>query len=199
MKIEDVALVLLASGLSRRFGQEDKLLADLGGRPLLARSAALFADQACAGRLAVVGTGQAERRALLKAAGWTLVDNPDPMAGQGASLALGIAAAARSAAQGAAVALADSPFVNDSHLAALADAIGDRTAAFSRAGVVVSPPSLFRRAAFAALQGLCGDRGAKAVLHRVPDAVFVDIAPEAARDVDTAQDLADLRAQPWTS
>ena len=61
------AILLLASGLSSRFGAGDKLMADLHGRPVLAHAASVLADRSVARRVAVVGTGQTARKACLEA------------------------------------------------------------------------------------------------------------------------------------
>ena len=67
---DGVAAILLAAGSSRRMGGEDKLWADLGGRPVVAHALATFASVEDVGTLAVVAPAarHAEIRALFKRA-----------------------------------------------------------------------------------------------------------------------------------
>src|SRR5688572_26133826 len=67
---DGVAAILLAAGSSRRMGGEDKLWADLGGRPVVAHALATFASVEDVGTLAVVAPAarHAEIRALFERA-----------------------------------------------------------------------------------------------------------------------------------
>ena len=67
---DGVAAILLAAGSSRRMGGEDKLWADLGGRPVVAHALATFASVEDVGTLAVVAPAarHAEIRALFELA-----------------------------------------------------------------------------------------------------------------------------------
>jgi 2-C-methyl-D-erythritol 4-phosphate cytidylyltransferase len=62
--------VIVAAGSSTRFGGEDKLFTDLGGRPVLAWSLAAFAGLPGLGRLVVVTSAVNIERAQALAAGW---------------------------------------------------------------------------------------------------------------------------------
>ncbi|MEL7488205.1 MAG: NTP transferase domain-containing protein [Pseudomonadota bacterium] len=183
------AIVLLASGLSSRFEKGDKLMAPLADAPVLARAAALGAH--AARRFAVVGVDQTDRRDLLTAAGWTLVDNPDPAAGMGAALALGAAAVAATHAGGLLVALADMPLITDRHLAALTARAEDGAAAvFSKGGDAFGPPAFFARSTFDALSRLEGDQGARGLRDRLGATATVAVQPDDMIDVDSVDDLA---------
>ena len=178
--IERTAAILLAAGLSRRFGAEDKLLSDHHGRPLVDHAAATLAGLPCARHIAVVRVGAPKLRALLEARGFAVVENDAPETGMARSLALGIMAAGD--AEAALIALGDMPAIPAAHLAALCarlspDAPIAATAGPSRPMV----PAAFVASVFARLQALTGDRGAQDVLADVPT---VALDPALLFDID---------------
>ena len=196
MSAQPVVLALLASGLSTRFGG-DKLMAELQGKPVLSYAAAALQGRTLTARMAVVGTAQNERRALLEAAGWSLIDNTAPEAGQGAALALAAEAALARSAAIMLVTLADMPFVPDSHLDALLGACrGGADAVLSEAGGVAGPPAAFAARALAVLRRLSGDHGAKAALGRLSRVQRIRLEPAHFADIDTKEDLARLNEAP---
>ena len=85
-----MAILLLASGLSTRFGPDDKLLASLGGKPVISYAANALASHPVGWRVAVVGAKQAERRRIVEARGFHVALNLAPDEGQGRSLAIGL-------------------------------------------------------------------------------------------------------------
>lgn len=147
-----VACVLLAAGSARRFGG-GKLFAPLGGRPLW---------QWAAGRLEAAGF--VSRYLVVKGAddlqperpGWQRVENPSAEEGIASSIRAGVRAAANHAR--VVIALADMPFVDPSHLAALARHSGTVFTRFpdGRPGC----PAAFPAKAFPDLMELRGDKGA---------------------------------------
>lgn len=181
---ERTAVVILAAGLSRRFGDGDKLLAPLHGRPLALNIAETLRNIPFAARFAVIGRNDPGYAAC----GYRLLHNAEPERGMAQSLKLGVAAAAVTDAQAVLVLLADMPAVPARHIASLL-ARFDGKPLGSRAGGHISPPALFPRAQFDALMRLEGDAGARALLR---DAQAID-APQAwLADVDTPDDLARL-------
>lgn len=196
MKLEEIGLVLLASGLSTRFGG-DKLLAPLRGAPLLSHAAGALKAAPVGARLAVAGAGQKERQALLRTAGWELLLNPAPEAGQGAALALAArAVAARPEIEGLLVLLGDMPLIPDAHLEALAAAMAPGlTAVVSVAEGVRTPPALFARSAFPALAALSREAGARQLLQEAEGVGEAPLDPSLASDIDTPADLARLEAR----
>ena len=192
-----VAAVVLAAGKASRMG-DNKLLADLDGRPLVhhAVSAAL-ASQA---RPVVVVTGNdADRvRAALDGLDVTFVHNDEYASGMASSLRAGIAAVGDVA--GALVCLGDMPRVTADHLARLIGAF----AAASDEGAIVVPtcerkrgnPVLWGRRRFAEIGALSGDVGARALIERNADRVtWVAVDdPAILIDVDTPDALDKLRS-----
>jgi molybdenum cofactor cytidylyltransferase len=185
---EDCALVLLAAGLSRRFGATDKLMADLGGRPLGLHVAEALAGVPFGSRIAVTGAGSPEYAPL----GFRIVLNAEPAHGQAGSLRLGVDAARSVGAGAVLVLLADMPRVGAGHVRGLLAAAsgGEAAIACSTDGVRRSPPALFGRGWFGRLAALSGDEGARALLA---DAPAVRAAPGELVDVDTPAALAALR------
>ncbi|WP_340692895.1 nucleotidyltransferase family protein [Hyphomonas sp.] len=185
------AILLLASGLSSRFGAGDKLMADLDGRPVLARAAGALANRSVAKRVAVVGTDQSARRTCLEALGFEIVLNPAPEDGQGNSLAIG-SQYVRDAtdADNALILLGDMPFVTDTHLEGLAEALSQgASAVMSETGGRLSPPALFRRDHFDKLVAVTGDRGARQIFENIPMRRVVAAAPDLLMDIDCGLDL----------
>ncbi|MEL7028064.1 MAG: NTP transferase domain-containing protein, partial [Pseudomonadota bacterium] len=62
---------VLAAGFSRRFGALNKLMADLGGKPLLRWAAAALAEADLSARAAVMGAGAEGTEAALDGLGLT--------------------------------------------------------------------------------------------------------------------------------
>lgn len=190
MKLNRIALVLLASGLSARFGN-DKLMAEFQGQPLLTFAANALAGQTVVARCAVTTTERPERRDLLEAFGWTVADNPDAARGQSSSLAIGVAQAEASNADGLIILLGDMPSIPDSHLIALAEAAENGVPAVkTRADGILCPPTFFHRSVFDALKALQGDRGARHVFADLSNTRTLDLDPHFAIDIDTRADLA---------
>ena len=187
-----IALVLLASGLSTRFGG-DKLLAPFRGKPLLAHAAAALGSTPVATRIAVVGTDQTARADLVARAGWDIALNPAPEEGQGASLATGMRAASETGATAALILLGDMPLVPDAHLEALMKALTpDLGAVFSRVSDRRQPPVIFARWIWPQLIALSGDQGARNLSLSASASVAIALDPACARDIDTPNDLQDL-------
>ena len=177
-----VALILLAAGLSRRFGDSDKLIVDLNGVPLGLHAANALSALPFAARIAVMG------KTALAFQGFETVHNDTPEAGMSWSLALGVAAARIHRPQAVLVVLADMPFVSEAHVRALL-AAGEGAGAIvaSGAGGAPMPPALFGADHFDTLESQSGDKGARQLLHA---ATIVTAPPHELTDIDTPQALA---------
>ena len=188
--------VLLAAGRSLRFGREDKLLADAGGRTMLSRALetlnALDADE----RAAVVSSEEASK--LAEEVGFDVVRNDEPEAGLSRSIALGVLWAHAKGCDAVLLAVADQPLLTAESLAAL-------LAAFRRTGRVAcladeshrGNPAVFPAACFAELLALRGDCGAKGVLRKHEDELTVVRCryPCELADADEPQALERLRGR----
>lgn len=180
----DPAAVLLAAGLSRRYGAAGKLVARYRGKPLALHAADTLGAVALSQRIAVCRSGDDDLAALLRGRGFDVVLNPDAARGMASSLALGIEAVTSDAAV---VCLADMPNVSAGHIRAVIEA-GRRSgiAASAVEGGPPTPPAYFARGHFAMLTALEGDKGARGLLGGAP--LVVASAGELA-DVDTPADF----------
>ncbi len=185
-KLETSVAVLLAAGLSRRYGGAGKLVAELRGKPLALHAAGTIAALPFSRRLAVCRSGDDELAAMLDQLGFVVVRNPDPAQGMASSLALGVAAAGEPEAL--VIALADMPLVTAAHLRMLVDrlALGSIVASVARDSDAPTPPAAFSRPYLPDLLRLTGDKGAR---HLLQGADLV-VAPEGTlADFDTPEDF----------
>lgn len=177
------AVAVLAAGLGTRFGG-DKLEAMCAGKPL--GRWVIEAVEAAGLKPGTIVTGP---EWVTFAAGWTRAVNPEPAAGLGSSLAL----AARllpNGEEGLLVLLADMPLVSADYLRELASHSAPAATRYpeGHAGV----PALLDRKLIDKAARLTGDRGAGPLLKR---ARLLDPLPGMLRDVDTAEDLAEIERQ----
>lgn len=185
---ERVAAILLAAGASTRFGQTDKLLAMLDGRPVAAHAAAMLAPIGFGTLIAVCRAGDEAVSATLANVGFRIVRAHPDDDGLARSLARGIAEAARHDIDAALVCLADMPFVTAAHIGTMLDAHdADPNAITTSADQAIPmPPAIFGRTRFAALASLEGDAGARAMLA---GATRIGAPPSILRDIDRPEDL----------
>ena len=205
---EGVAAIVLAAGNSRRMGGVNKLLADVGGEPMVVRT--LRNVLASRARPVVVVTGfeaedvaQALDAASLAAA-VTPAHNPDYAAGLSTSLRCGLAALPADT-DGALVCLADMPNVGPAvldRLIAAFDPADARTITIPTWQGRRGNPVLLAAPLFPELQQLTGDAGARSLIAATPEAVRevpVDAVPAGAgihEDVDTRDALESLPQGP---
>jgi molybdenum cofactor cytidylyltransferase len=198
-KEKRIAAVVLAAGRSTRMGAVNKLIAEIGGKPLVR----IAAEQALASRaspvIVVTGHERDKVAAALDGLPVKLVHNADYAEGLGTSLKAGIAAVPADA-DGAVVCLGDMPQVN----AALIDKL---IAAFDpeKGALVVVPsiegrrgnPVLWSRRFFADLMQIQGDIGARHLIGAYAEAVAeVPVEGDAAlTDVDTPESLSAVKAE----
>ena len=194
-----VAALVLAAGRSTRMGGPNKLLAEIGGKPLVR----IVTEQALASRAApvIVVTGRERAKVEVALAGLRVrfVHNPDYAAGLSTSLKAGLAALPGEA-DGAIVCLGDMPQVT----AALIDRMLESFDP-ARGALVVVPiiegkrgnPVVWSRRFFADLMGLEGDVGARHLIGTHADAVVeVPLEDSAAlTDVDTPDALLAVKAE----
>ena len=179
-------MVLLAAGLSRRYGAADKLLATYRGKPLAQHAAETLAALPFGSHIAVCRHGDDDLATLLIRFGFQLVHNPDSARGMASSLALGIAAAGEPDAL--LVCLADMPLVAPGHLLDMVSRITPRGIVASTAGPLAppTPPAAFAREYLPDLLCLEGDAGARHLLQRAERVV----APAGTlADFDTPDDF----------
>ena len=194
-----VAAVVLAAGRSTRMGAVNKMLAEIGGKPLVR----IAVEQAMASRakpvIVVTGHQHEKVESALKGLPVRLVRNPDYAEGLGTSLKTGIAAVPENA-DGAIVCLGDMPQVD----AALIDRL---VSAFDpeRGALVVVPgingrrgnPVVWARRFFHDLMSIQGDIGARHLIGTYAEAVveIPVVGAASLTDVDTPESLSAVKAE----
>jgi molybdenum cofactor cytidylyltransferase len=173
-----------------------KLLLDLHGKAVVRWSVEAVLPHV--GDLVVVtGHDEAGVRAALEGLPVRFAPNPRPQAGQGSSIAVGVAAL-RPGTAAVLIALGDQPRLPEGVIAALLRArarTGQPVAAPVYRGTQ-GTPVLFAAEVFAELAALDGDAGARAVVQRRPERVaWVPIDAPMPPDVDTPEDYARLHVQ----
>ena len=192
-----VAALVLGAGRSSRMGEQNKLLAPVGGTPMLQRvvDAALGAE--VVSTTVVTGCQADAVRQLLRAREVNFVHNPDYRQGLASSLKTGLAALPADI-DGVIILLADMPFVTSAHINEL---ICEFNPAIERD--IVAPirdgrlgnPIIWAARYIPAMMQLSGDRGARPLLEEyaanvweVPmgdDAIFVDVdTPQALQEAN---------------
>jgi molybdenum cofactor cytidylyltransferase len=194
-----IAAVVLAAGRSSRMGGPNKLLAEIGGRPLV--RIVVEAALASPARPVVVVTGHERERveAALSDLPVTVVHNPDFSEGLGTSLKAGIVALPAQV-DGAVVCLGDMPQVDAALIERLLGAIDPDKGALVAVPTIEGKrgnPVVWSRRFFPDLMTVDGDVGARHLIGRYGEAVVeVPVSDNAIlADIDTPQALEALKAE----
>jgi len=190
--MKKISAVILAAGLSTRFGAQDKLLHPYRGRPLLEWTLRTITTAEIIDPVVVIGPHDEPKQFLVSRYALRVVENPTPTLGMSSSLRLGVAQLP-AAIDGFLVCLGDMPDVTVGHLMQLADCFENL-----ESDAIVAPcfqgerghPVLFGnhyRADFAQLQG---DEGARQILRGAGSSVILREMPDngVLRDIDTLND-----------
>jgi molybdenum cofactor cytidylyltransferase len=194
-----IAAIVLAAGRSTRMGGPNKLMAEIGGKPLVR----LAAEQVLASRArpVIVVTGHQRERIEAALAGLDVrfVHNPNFAQGLSTSLKAGLKALPAEA-DGAIVCLGDMPQVDAGLIDSLLDAFDP-----AKGALIVIPtiegkrgnPVVWSRRFFSELMALDGDVGARHLIARYGEAmVEVPVVGGAAlTDVDTPEALRAVKAE----
>jgi molybdenum cofactor cytidylyltransferase len=192
-----VAAVVLAAGRATRMGGPNKLLAELGGKPLVR----IIAEQALASQahpvLVVTGHQQSEVRGALSGLDVTFIGNEAFADGLASSVKVGIAALPADVA-GAVICLGDMPLVDARLIDRLIGAFDP-----DRGALIVVPvnegrrgnPVLWSKRFFGELLTLEGDAGARHLIAKHVEAVaeVTTDGQSAFLDIDTPQALDEAR------
>ncbi len=177
-KMPQVAALILAAGRSSRFiekngGGPSKLLADIGGEPMIARVVKAALASKARPVVVVVGHQQAEVRAALAGLDAAIVENPHYADGLSTSLKAGLAALPQEI-DGALVQLGDMPSVPAAALDRLIAAFNPlegRSIVVPTAAGKRGNPVLWGRAYFEEMAKVQGDVGARHLIGDYPEAV----------------------------
>ncbi|MDQ8699622.1 nucleotidyltransferase family protein [Hyphomicrobium sp. LHD-15] len=200
----DVSLsaVLLAGGASRRFGADNKLLAEIGGKPMLAKVADVLLRGGIRDVVVVTGAEQQAYAAALAGLPVRLVHNALWDDGMGGSVAAGVRALSATS-RGAFVVPGDLANLSSDLLRRLAEAFagagGERVVVPVTVRGEQRNPVLWPRRLFPDLAALSGARGGKTLLDRLSSGERLDVAFEDVSlfaDIDTRDDYARLIGEP---
>ncbi|MCF8467963.1 MAG: molybdopterin-binding/glycosyltransferase family 2 protein [Sneathiella sp.] len=196
---KSVAILMLAAGQSRRMGSQNKLLAEINGKPMLRHTAEQALKSKAAGVFAVTGHEKEKILPLLEEMGIPAFDNPDYAEGLSSSLKTGFRALAGKF-DGILICLGDMPLVTAALFNALIEAF-DREE--GRAIVVPTcqgkrgNPVLIASSFEADILAITGDIGAKSLIADNELVVFnVEVGDNSIfADIDTPDALSNLQRQ----
>lgn len=204
-----LSAVLVAAGLSRRMGNQNKLLLDVQGVPMVRRAALMLCECPFEQVVVVVGHQQAAVRKALAGLAITVITNEDYNSGQHSSVRAGLSAARRiggtdaldGSTSGAMICLADQPWLTAEDLLALWRIFDNRNRGNiliprfegQRGNPVVMGPAAVEAAAVAEVSAAGGRRF---VDENDPDVEFWDGASrQFVQDVDSPQDISSMIPQ----
>jgi len=185
----NIGAIVLAAGLSRRFGGA-KQLAVLSGRTLLEHAVDAARGAGLDPVVAVVPIWLT-RPAHMDEEWLRWVRNAHPEAGIGESLRIGLGAL-DGETEAAVILLGDQPLIDPRVIPALLSARGERPIVASEADGLLAPPLIIERAAFGLADGLVGEAGLRDTMRAHPDLVRPIHVERHAQDVDTTDDLTAL-------
>jgi len=197
--VRSIAALVLAAGRSSRMGGPNKLLAEIGGRPLV--RIAVEEALASQARPVIVVTGHQRERVEAALAGLPVdfVHNPYFADGLGTSLKTGIAALPAQS-DGVIVCLGDMPQVDAAMINRLIGAIDPAKGALIAMPTIEGQrgnPVVWSRRFFPDLMAVEGDVGARYLIGRYTEAVAeVPLSGKAAlTDVDTPEVFEAVKAE----
>lgn len=194
-----IAAVVLAAGRSRRMEGPNKLIADVGGAPMIARVVDTLLSTPLRPVVVVLGHEAERVRDALPGRGVRFVVNPDAAEGMSTSLRAGLDAL--EGVDAALVCLGDMPWVRPAHVEALCaafDPMEGRAICVPFHEGKRGNPVLWAARYFDEMRALSGDTGARELLERHGDAVWSVPVDDAGvtLDVDTREALQRLTRRP---
>jgi molybdenum cofactor cytidylyltransferase len=191
-----VAAILLAAGRGTRFGEEPKLLAQVGGKALVRHAAEAAVDSTADPVIVVTGHRADAVQAELKGLPVRIVHNPLFADGLSTSLKAGFSALAPNA-RAAIILLGDMPLVSANLIDTLVAGWherGEPAALVPTLNGRRGNPVVISRALQPDIETLSGDVGAGPVLRGRSDVVEWPTADEAVvQDIDTREEFGKLR------
>lgn len=169
-----IAALILAAGKSSRMGGPNKLLVEIDGKPMVARSVQAVRGSQASPIVVVVGHQRDRVEAALAESGpLTFVENPDFAGGLSTSVKAGVAALPEDV-DGVLVCLGDMPRVKSSEIDRMIEAFNPVE---GRAIIVPTRngqrgnPVIWAKRFFPAMKDLTGDMGARNVIAAHPELV----------------------------
>jgi molybdenum cofactor cytidylyltransferase len=197
----DIGIIVLAAGASSRMGQPKQLLR-FEGETLLNRAIRVGLETQCCPVIVVLGSAAETLQEGINASRARIVVNQSWAEGMSSSIRCGLhelEAAATDKIDAAIFMLCDQPLITSDIVRRLVDVYHSRRTLLVASEYEASGektrgvPALFSRALFPELMELRGAQGAKRVIARHVAEATVIAVPEAAFDVDTADDYRALQ------
>jgi len=193
--VSEIAGIVFAAGRSTRMAPRNKLLAPIGGMPMIRRITAAILESGVSSVIVVTGYEADRIVDALNGLDVTIVTNPSYADGLSTSLKAGLEAVSPTA-DGALICLGDMPEIEIQVIDAL-------LAAFTGRDAICVPvhrgrrgnPVLWGRNYFAEMIALTGDAGAKPLMARHANRLIeVEVEADSIfEDVDSPADLARLK------
>lgn len=196
-RVPKIAAIVLAAGKSERMGS-NKLLANLGGKPLIRHSVDMLLASGFQEVIVVTGNEAEEIRKALHSLDVTFVHNSQFAEGLSTSLNCGLAVVPADA-DGALVCLGDMPLIDTTtvnHLVSAFDVAEHHTICVPTYEGIRGNPVLWGRQHFKALRNLAGDQGGKRLMNSLGDEIFEVAVPSKTvlLDVDTPDALQEIKS-----
>ena len=189
-----LAAVVLAAGASKRFGEGNKLHAEICGKTVIRHVLELVSSHDFSHRLLVANAGDQQTQNLARQFQFTVAINSEAEHGIGTSISCGVDAIERTDIDGIAIFLADMPFILAASVGAVVHEFSQldgkkivRPIFQNRAGHPVIFPSRFA----SRLKELQGDQGASTFMkHYSRETKNLETNdPGTIRDIDLQTDL----------
>lgn len=188
--------VVLAAGGSERFGEENKLLATVDGRPIVDRAVSAFEASRLETVVVIVGDDADAVLDAIDSETVTTVMNNRWQAGQSTSVRAGLTVADEQQADAVVFGLGDMPWVSPTTVNVLVNGY-ERTEASAIAAAYEGErgnPVLFGKDTFDTLSEIEGDTGGRNVLLQADNAIAIETGdPGVRRDIDRPEDLPNER------
>jgi len=188
MRPEGCALIILASGLSERFGEVDKLMAEFRGKPLVGHVIDAVKEIPFEERFAVIPKSSKRRRKLFNYEGYSIIENAAPEAGQGQSLQLAAESTLAKGYRAMCVMLGDMPFVSGEDISNLLQNLSNEDRAICHCNNTLLPPAIFTNSALEELLNIKPESGAKSLFNSA-NSYRHPLSERAAQDIDTPETL----------
>jgi molybdenum cofactor cytidylyltransferase len=192
-----ITAIVLAAGRSERMGS-NKLLADLGGKPLITHSIEMLLTSNVYDVIVVTGNEDEMVRQALHSLDVAFAHNPNFAKGLSTSLKVGLNAVSLDA-DGALICLGDMPLIEMrtiNQLISSFDEMSHHTICIPIYDGVRGNPVLWGRRHFKVLESIEGDQGGKPLMASLAKEIF-EVEAESKTillDVDTPGDLQEIKS-----
>ncbi len=193
---QGIAGVVLGAGSSRRMGDQNKLLLEYGGEPMVTRAVRTSIESGLDPVLLVTGYDAPNVKAAVSGVGCRAVHNAAHLEGTHTSVQTGVRALAERGAGALVVILGDMPLVTAHMLRTLVARYRETGAPLvvSVYGDAIAPPILYARPLFDELLAMDARCGRAVVRAHEMEAARVEWSPHLLFDVDSPTDYAKVEA-----